>query len=171
MTSKFVRSEPRKIRVKCEDGCPFLLYVSKDGCNPRLAVKTLVPKHNWYRILSNSRASAKFLAKLHKQKILEKRDYKVKDLKQDVEKELRVHVAYYKCKRARRMVLDAYKGTFTTKYSELEAYVDDLKRSNPRSIVQVELSRDEMREGRRVFSRMFVCLDVVKRVVKEDVGL
>ena len=69
------------------------------------------------------------------------------------------------------MVLDAYKGTFTTKYSELETYVDDLKRSNPGSIVQAELSRDEMREGRRVFSRMFVCLDAVKRVGKEDVGL
>ena len=43
---KFVRSERRRIRVKCADECPFVLYVSKDGSNPRLAVKALVPKHN-----------------------------------------------------------------------------------------------------------------------------
>ena len=30
---KFVRSEPTRISVKCEDECPFLLYVSKYGCN------------------------------------------------------------------------------------------------------------------------------------------
>ena len=35
----------------------------------------------------------------------------------------------------------AFKGTFTTEYSELEAYANELKRSNPGSIVQVESSR------------------------------
>ena len=40
------------------------------------------------------------------------------------------------------MVFDTFKGTFTTEYSELKAYVDKLKRSNSRSI---EFSRDEMR--------------------------
>ena len=45
--------------VKCEDGCPFLLYLSKDGSNPDLVVKTLVPTHNCYRIFKNPRASAK----------------------------------------------------------------------------------------------------------------
>ena len=91
--------------------------MSKDDSNPRLVVKNLVPKHNCYRIFSNPRASTKFLAKLYKQNFLEKHDYKVKDLKQDVKKELRVHVAYSKCKRARMVVLDAFKGTLTTKYS------------------------------------------------------
>ena len=139
---KFVRSEPRRIRVNYEDGCLFLLYVRKYGSNPELETKTLVPKRNYYIIFSNPRASAKFLVKLYEQNFLKKHDYKVKDLKQDVEKELRVHVAYSKCKRERRMVFDTFKGTFTTKYSELKAYVDKLKRSNSRSI---ELSRDEMR--------------------------
>ena len=63
---KFVRSEPGRIRLKFEDGYPFLLYVNKDGSNLRLVVNTLVPEHNCYRIFSNPRASAKFLAKLYK---------------------------------------------------------------------------------------------------------
>ena len=106
MALKFVRSELGIIRMKCDNGCPFLLYVSKDGSNLRLVVKTLVPKHNCYRIFSKPRVSTKFSTKLYKNFFfLEKHDYRVKDLKQDAEKELRVHVAYSKSKRARRMVL------------------------------------------------------------------
>ena len=37
---KFVRSEPGRMRLKCEDGCHFLLYVSKEVSNPRLSMKT-----------------------------------------------------------------------------------------------------------------------------------
>ena len=80
----------------------------------------------------------------------------MKALKHDVEQELRVHISYSKCKRARRMVLDSYLGTFTSEYLELEAYVDELMRSNPGSKVVVELSRDDLRENRRVVKRMFV---------------
>ena len=60
------------------------------------------------------------------------------------------------------MVLDVFMSTFTIEYSELEAYVDELKRSNPGSTIEVEFSRDEMRKGRRVFTRMFVCLEGCK---------
>ena len=67
----------------------------------------------------------------------------MKDLKQDVEQELRVHVHCSNCKRARKMVLNAYSGTFTYEYLELEAYAIELMRSYPRSIVKVELSHDE----------------------------
>ena len=63
---------------------------------------------------------------------MEKHDYQVKDLKQDANKELRVHVSYSKFKRARGMVLDAYLTTFISKYSELEAYANELMGSNPK---------------------------------------
>ena len=52
----------------------------------------------------------------------------MKDLKQDDEKELRVDVAYSKSKRARWMMLDAFKGIFATKYSKLKPYANELKR-------------------------------------------
>ena len=100
VTLKYVRSELGKIRVKCEDGCPFLLYVIKDGSNPGLELKTLVPEHNCYRIFKNPRAFAKIIALLFNQKILKRHDYKLKALKHDAEQELRVHGSYYKCKRS-----------------------------------------------------------------------
>ena len=47
-------------------------------------------------------------------------------------------------------MLDAYSGAFTTKYYELEEYVDELLRSNRGSIVKVGLCKDELSKGRRV---------------------
>ena len=57
------------------------------------------------------------------------------------------------------MVLDAYYEAFTIEYSELEAYIDELLRSNPRSTMKIELCKDELSKGNRVFKIIFVCLD------------
>ena len=54
------------------------------------------------------------------------------------------------------MVLDAYSGYFTTEYSKLEAYVDELLRSNPGPTMKVEMCREDIKEGRRVLKIMFV---------------
>ena len=105
----------------------------------------------------------KFLSKHHKNRILDKHDYKFKDIKKNFEEELRVNVGISKCKRARRVVLHAYYGSFTTKYFELEAYADELLRSNLGSTMKVEICREDLKKGRRVFKIMFVCLNVCKK--------
>ena len=51
------------------------------------------------------------------------------------------------------MVLDAYHRTFTNEYYELKAYIDELLRSNPGSTMKVELCKDELSKGRRVFMK------------------
>ena len=61
------------------------------------------------------------------------------------------------------MVLDDYSRAFTTEYSKLKAYIDELLRNNLNSTMKVELCRDEISKGSRVFKRMFVCLDACKK--------
>ena len=80
---KFVKNERNRIRVKCQDQCPFVLLVSKESSNPGLVVKTLVPDHNCYRIFTNLRASATYLTQHYKTRILKNHNYKVKDMKKD----------------------------------------------------------------------------------------
>ena len=84
-------------------------------------------------------------------------------MKKVVEEELRVNVGYSKCKLTRRMVLDAYFRAFTIEFSELEAYANELLRSNPSSTVNVEICRNDLKDGRRIFKRIFVCLNVYKK--------
>ena len=47
-------------------------------------------------------------------------------------------------------MLDAYFRCFTIEYFELEAYVDELLRSNPGSTMKEEMCREDLKEGRRV---------------------
>ena len=89
---KFVKNERNRIRLKCEDQCPFVLLVSKDNNNLGLAIQRSIPDHNYYKF------SATSLAQHYKTKILENHDYKIKDMKKDVEEELRVNVGYSKWK-------------------------------------------------------------------------
>ena len=47
VTLKYVKNKLTRVRVKCaENGCPFVLMVSKDGSNSGLTIKTVVEKHN-----------------------------------------------------------------------------------------------------------------------------
>ena len=81
------------IQIKCEDGAFFFFFfLSKDGSNLKLVVKTLIQDHNYYRIFTNLTCIKKFLAYHYKGKIMAKRDYKVKDLRKEVEDELKVNV-------------------------------------------------------------------------------
>ena len=108
VTLKYLKNEPTRMRVKCvEDGCPFLLFVSKGSSNPSLTIKALVEEHNhpFQRILPSKACTARFLAKHFKNKILQTPKYKVKDLKKDAEDELRVKISYSKCKIAKKLVL------------------------------------------------------------------
>ena len=58
--------------------------------------------------------------------------------------------------KGKKDVLDAYSGYFTTEYSKLEAYVDELLRSNPGPTMKVGMCREDIKEGRRVLKIMFV---------------
>ena len=156
---KYVKNERNRIMVKCEDLCPFVLWVLKDNNNLELVVRNLVLDRNHYRIFTNPRVSTTFLSQHYKIRILENHAYKIKDMKNDVEKELRLNVGYSKCKQVKRMVLDAYSEAFKIEFSELEAYAYKLLRSNPVSIVKVEVCRDDLKEGRRII----VCLNVYKK--------
>ena len=57
-------NEPGRIRAKCVTvgGCNFLVFLSKDGKNPGLSVKTLQPEHECFKAFENPNASARFLA-------------------------------------------------------------------------------------------------------------
>ena len=63
-------------------------------------------------------------------------------------------------------MLDAYSKAFTTEFLKLEAYVEEMLRSNPDSIVNMEICRDDLKERGRIFKRIFVCLNAYKKLWK-----
>ncbi|CAH9125380.1 unnamed protein product, partial [Cuscuta epithymum] len=158
-------NEPQRIRAKCvnEVSCPFNLYISKDGKNQGLAVKTLINEHKCFRHYSLNTASASWLAKYFKDKIYKNPKYTAQMMKDDAEKELKINVATDKCKRAKRQVIQELDGSFKVEFSYLAAYAASLKRSNPGTKAEIDLDKEALKEGRRVFRRMFICFESCKR--------
>ncbi|KAH6767404.1 hypothetical protein C2S52_018387 [Perilla frutescens var. hirtella] len=138
---KLKPNEPYRIRTKCknEKGCPFMLFISKDGRNPGLVVKRLMNEHKCFREFKIPQASASFLANHYKEKIQRNPNYRVKDMKDDAEINLKLFVTYQKCKRAKKKIVEELNGSYKKEFGYLEAYCAALRKSNPGTKAEIEL--------------------------------
>ncbi|KAK4259587.1 hypothetical protein QN277_005903 [Acacia crassicarpa] len=159
---KIVKSEKKMVIATCQRGCPFRLYVSKDRDGVGYMLKTLVHEHMCARVYKNRRASVTWLAKHFKDKIQDNPQYSTSEMKKEVERDFKLFVSKYKCKRAKRRIMQDMDGGFLDEFDKLEAYCKELKVSNPGSDVSVELSPEALEQGRRVFRRMYVCFNSSK---------
>ncbi|KAK4263778.1 hypothetical protein QN277_029151 [Acacia crassicarpa] len=83
-------------------------------------------------------------------------------MKKEAERDLKLFVSKYKCKKAKRRIMQDMDGGFLDEFDKLEAYCNELKVSNPGSSVSVKLSPEALEQGRRVFRRMYVCFNSSK---------
>ncbi|XP_057803543.1 uncharacterized protein LOC131018863 [Salvia miltiorrhiza] len=136
---KFVNNEPKRIRVICvsERSCPFVMLASKDEETEGLVVKTLVAQHNCTKQREVSSASQAGQVKEH----------------------LKMHLNLMKCKKAKRIILTKLKGSYREEFNMLRGYIEKVKETNPGTKMELQLSRDELANGGRVFKRIFVMLD------------
>ncbi|KAK4254492.1 hypothetical protein QN277_009870 [Acacia crassicarpa] len=159
---KIIRSEKKMVIATCQEGCPFRLYASRDSLGVGYILKTLVHEHMCARVYKNPRASVRWLAEHFKEKVQDNPQYSASEMKKEVERELKLFVSKYKCKRAKRRIMQHMEGSFVDEFDKLEAYCNELKVSNPGSDVSVELSPEALDQGRRVFRRMYVCFNASK---------
>ncbi|XP_050229266.1 uncharacterized protein LOC126678406 isoform X2 [Mercurialis annua] len=161
---KFIKNEPDRVRVKCvEQNCPFLLLASRPNKDERMEIKTLILDHKCGRKFQNRSASCRFVAE-HFARILKMNpSMKAKDIKKQLKEEYRVNVSQGICKRAKRKVLTDINSNYITEFARLDAYAGELRRTNPGSKVEVELCPIRLRDGKRVFRRLFICFEACKR--------
>ncbi|XP_057793129.1 uncharacterized protein LOC131009738 [Salvia miltiorrhiza] len=162
---KFLKNEPKRVRVVCigDSTCPFLFLASKDGDTEGLIVKTLVAEHTCCRQRQVPSASQAYLANFFKDAIYRNPRFTSKDIQGHVKDHLKLHVSLGKCKRAKRTILNALQGSYVEEFKCLVGYIDKVKETNPGSKVELQLSKDELSNGRRVFKRIFVMLDACKK--------
>ncbi|CAH9070537.1 unnamed protein product [Cuscuta europaea] len=162
---KIKPNEKNRLAVKClnEEGCPFRLWISQDGKNYGLAVKICNTEHKCFRHYSIPSATQKWLANYFKGHLERNPSFRVADMKEEAEKKLKINVSLYKCKRAKRLIIQEMDGSYKAEFGYLEAYAATLKRSNPGSKAEIELCNEALKEGRRVFKRMFVCFAALRQ--------
>ena len=123
------QNEPLRVRAVCinepeavtktQDRCPFVLFASNDGENHGLVVKTLQLEHNCCRVFDSRRASAKWLARQFRKKVQDRPQYKCKDMKADVAELFKLNVSIYKCKRAKRLIMQEMEGSYVDEFNKL----------------------------------------------------
>ncbi|XP_075079916.1 uncharacterized protein LOC107768843 [Nicotiana tabacum] len=150
---KVKKSEKSRVRYKCDIGCPFVCFISKDNRDQGFKIKTLNIKHECGPAFQNRRATPNALAHYFKNKVQNNPKYKVKDMRVDLEDRFRLNVSYSKMNRVKRMVLEKLEGGYIDDYNRLEAYAQELRDSNPGTDVE---------EGKRIFLRMYICFQALK---------
>ncbi|WOK98440.1 hypothetical protein Cni_G07152 [Canna indica] len=160
---KVVKSDKSRVRYMCQEGCHFILYIAKDGKGAGVRVKILNLKHKCLTAYFNPRANYSLLAYYFKSRVQNNPQYRLKDLRLEAENELKLNVSEHKIKAAKRFILTMLEGSFIDGFKNLEAYAQELRDSNPSSKIIVNISSDELKNGRRVFMRMFVCFRALQQ--------
>ncbi|XP_019224065.1 PREDICTED: uncharacterized protein LOC109205773 [Nicotiana attenuata] len=163
-----VKSDPTRHRYICEVGCPFVCHISRNTSGGGAEFRTLHSKHTCEPAYESHRVNSKTIAEYFKRGLQENPTIKVKEMRASLKAAFNVNVSESKCRRAKRLILENPKGSFTDEYNKLVAYVNELKCSNPGSDVVVNLSKDALAEGKRRFLRMYKCFHAMKMGFKSE---
>nr|XP_016463335.1 PREDICTED: uncharacterized protein LOC107786383 [Nicotiana tabacum] len=90
----------------------------------------------------------------------------IKDTRGELEHGLKLNVTRSKLKRAKNMVLQKLEGSFIDDYNKLEVYCQEIRLSNPGSDVVINISKDALAEGKRIFLRVYLCFNALKQGCK-----
>ena len=100
------------------------------------------------------------MADLFKDKVQGTPQFKISEMKMELERERKVSVSIHKCKRAKRKIRHEMEGSFKDEFAKLEGYCEQLRRDDHGSDVILEVDDDG--EDTRVFRRLYVCFSAVK---------
>ncbi|XP_059302141.1 uncharacterized protein LOC132054092 [Lycium ferocissimum] len=156
-------NEPTRVRVRCVEGCPWLLFASLDSRTNNFVVKTYNPIHMCDPTNRNKLCNTKFLSSHYNERIKEQPNIRIFELQQLIKKELDLYVGRTVCRRARNKVLAELRGDHVLEFGRILDYRDELLRSNPGSTCVVRLSDETFEGGKKMFRGFYICFDAMKK--------
>ena len=156
----FLKSESDRVRAICGwDGCPWLLYASKNSRTNRFQISTFNDEHHCAHNRNNRLATAKVIAQRYEHFILANPMWKIESIKATVLQDMCADVSPSKCKHAKKIVMEKLMAGMKSEYTRVFDYQEELLRSNPGSTVAVCLDPKNMDQN--IFQRFYVeCLEV-----------
>ena len=70
------------------------------------------------------------------------------------------------CRRARKHAIELIEGTLVDHYAKLWSYGEEIRRSNPRSTVKMDVNN--MPDGKTYFSKFYICFEGLKQGWKDS---
>ncbi|KAH0721050.1 hypothetical protein KY285_005919 [Solanum tuberosum] len=137
-----IHNDQRRVRVKCKaNGCPWILYASKDFKSSDFIIKTYNPRHRCYRTNTNTMCNSKFLAKYYKSRIVSQPCIKGWEIQDLVRTDIGLYVGKFVCLKARKMVLKKIMGDHVAEFSRIYDY----------------------RDGKKLFHSFYICFSALKK--------
>ena len=154
-------NDSKRIRVKCEDCCPFSLSASYDGKSGNLMVKSHIPKHRCNLKFDLKMVTTKYLANAIRDNIIKMPMMKLKDLHAHIEVNMRLDVKRTLVKKAKIIVISELDKQIKEEYNRLWDYSKELKRTNPGSKIEMMLE-PTVPDSPSILKRFYVCFKACK---------
>ncbi|KAH0655138.1 hypothetical protein KY285_030020 [Solanum tuberosum] len=136
-------NEPKRVRCRCKEGCPWLLFACLDKTTNDFMIKTYNPKHSCNSTTRNYLCNAKFISTHFRKRINEQPNIRVFKLQELIRKKFKIHVGKTTVRKARAKVLKDIMGDHIVEFGKILDYKDELLRTNPRSTCVVKLGEPD----------------------------
>ncbi|XP_047263677.1 uncharacterized protein LOC124896197 [Capsicum annuum] len=142
-------NEPKRVRVKCIDGCPWWLFENHDSRTGDFQVKKYNPVHICNATTKNKLVNSKYLVERYRDRIISDPGIRVFQFQNLVKKKLEVYIGRTVVRKARNIVLQQIMGDHVQEFKRILDYKDELLKTNPGSTCVVKLSEETFEEGKK----------------------
>ncbi|KAF7135905.1 hypothetical protein RHSIM_Rhsim08G0208800 [Rhododendron simsii] len=150
---KIVKNDKKRVKVKCEAGCPWVIYATKVLGEESYQVRTFKKKHKCGVSYTNRNINSAMIAKKYMLDLRNNPSMPITSFKERVKKELKVDVSKSQLYRAKTKAALLIYGNDIAQYGMLWEYCEELRRSNPGSTVVMDAPLDE-ETGQPRFNRL-----------------
>ncbi|XP_059284352.1 uncharacterized protein LOC132037764 [Lycium ferocissimum] len=149
------KNDTRRVRVKCKESCPWMIYASKEGRSTNFIVKTYNPRYKCHRTNINFLCNSKFLSKHYNERITSQPTIKVWEIQDLVRHDFSIYVGKAICLKTRKIVLKEVMGDHITEFGRLFDYRDVLLQTNLGSTCIVNVIDKD--DGKKEFKNFYIC--------------
>ncbi|KAK3211005.1 hypothetical protein Dsin_015711 [Dipteronia sinensis] len=160
----FPCNEKSRVQCVCKcklDNCSWTIWTScYEKNSPSLMIKTLNDKHTCPRVQKNRLTNSAWLTKRYTEALRPGKEFKMFDFLGKVRKDYVCQPSKAQVYRAKRKAGLLKEGILATQYAKLWDYAEQIRRSNPSSIVVIDT--EEELDKSVMFRRIYICLEACK---------
>ena len=168
-----VKNEKSRVTAHCAaESCPWRIHASPLSDGVTYKIKTLVSEHTCSRIIKNTEATSAWIAKKLAESFKENPTMNLDTMQEKLTKRFGIEASNMQLFRARKRCLDELEGSHANQYVLLPTYAEEVRRTNPGSIVKIQSVRNpptlneqtgNVNPNHPVFQRIFICFHALKK--------
>jgi hypothetical protein len=154
----FYKNDGRRMRVRCDDGCPWTAYCAKLQHEGTWQLRKIVGPHTCAREPRVNLITSEWLSHKLLNTVRENPNIRVQDIQEKAKKKWNITIHRCLAGRARQKARDILDGSFREQYTRLYDYCHELLKRNPGSTIKIATQPCIERPLVPYFQRMYVCL-------------